>query len=164
MSQATTYTQEFVPPLLRLFNAMGRWPLGQWLFGRALCIRAPFFNTIRPKVETLEPGRSIWKIRNRRQVQNHMGTVHALAMGNLCELCAGTALEVSLPSHLRWIPKGMQIDYLKKATTDLTGVCDLREHHFAPGECHVVVEVKNTQDEVVVRANINMWLSEKKSA
>ncbi len=164
MSQATTYTQEFVPPLLRLFNSMNRWPLGQWFFGKALCFRAPYFNSISPRIVTLEPGLSVWRIRNIRKVHNHLATVHALAMGNLAELCAGTALEASLPEHLRWIPKGMQIDYLKKATTDLTGVCDLRRTNFQPGECHVIVEVKNTQDEVVVRADINMWLSEKKTA
>ncbi len=162
MSQAAVYSQDFIPPLVQLFNRVKGLPFGRLLFARALCFRAPYFSSIKPIVDTLEPGRVIWRIKNRRGVHNHLGTVHALAMGNLAELCAGTAMEVSLPPHLRWIPKGMNIEYLKKATTDLTGICDLRQTEFNPGDCHVIVEVKNAEGETVVRADINMWLSEKK--
>ncbi|WP_020409076.1 hotdog fold domain-containing protein [Hahella ganghwensis] len=162
MSQAAVYSQDFIPPLVRLYNRMNRWPMGQYLFAKALCFKAPYFSSIKPAIETLKPGKVVWKIRNRRGVHNHLGTVHALAMGNLAELCAGTAMEVSLPTHLRWIPKGMNIEYLKKATTDLTGICDLRQTDFQPGDCHVIVDIKNTDGESVVRANINMWLSEKR--
>ena len=54
-------------------------------------------------------------MKKRRAVENHIGTVHALAMGNLCELAAGMCTEVTIPVGMRWIPRGMTIEYLAKA-------------------------------------------------
>ena len=58
-------------------------------------------------------------MRKRRAVQNHIGTVHAIAMCNLAEMAAGTLTEISIPASMRWLPKGMQVQYLRKAETDV---------------------------------------------
>ena len=55
----------------------------------------------------------------RRAVTNHIGTVHAIAMCNLAELAAGTMTEISIPPSMRWLPKGMAVEYLKKAESDV---------------------------------------------
>ena len=34
---------------------------------------------------------------------------------NLAELAGGLAVEASLPPSMRWIPKGMEVDYVRKA-------------------------------------------------
>ncbi|WP_431688081.1 hotdog fold domain-containing protein [Hahella sp. NBU794] len=162
MTAAAAAPSEQASSTLRLYHSFARLPLGAWLFSRALCFKAPYFSSIRPRIRQLKPGLSEWKIKNRRSVRNHLGTVHALAMGNLAELCAGTLMEASLPSRLRWIPKGMQIEYLKKATTDLVATAVIADPKtLSPGNYEVEVMVKNTHGEAVSRAVITMWLSEK---
>lgn len=145
---------------LKIYQRLNRFPGGAWLFARALCWRAPYFSSIRPQVRLLEPGRSRWAIKKRRAVQNHIGTVHALAMGNLCEVCAGTLMEATLSGSKRWIPKGMQIDYLQRATTDLTAEASLSpDAAQGDGDLPVVVEVKDRRGVKVVQAIITMHVT-----
>lgn len=144
----------------RMYNRLQGVPMGQRLFSKALCLKAPFFGTIKPEVVRLSPGYAEWKIKNRRSVHNHIGTVHAIAMCNLAKLCAGTALEMTIPKHLRWIPKGMSVQYLQKATSDLTGACTI-ETAVEPGELSVRVDISNEDGDLVFKAEINIWISEK---
>lgn len=150
------------PSTLSLYRQFEKWPGGRQLFSRLLCLKAPYFRTISPRVEVLEPGRSVWHMRKRRGVQNHIGTVHALAMGNLCEMAAGTLMEASLPAHKRWIPKGMNIEYLAKAETDLSAEAILENAEDALGDVPVEVTVRDREGKEVVKATINMYVSERK--
>jgi acyl-coenzyme A thioesterase PaaI-like protein len=147
-------------------NALKSWrtlsgtAFGRWLFSRLVCFRAPYFASIRPVFDVLEPGRAVARIRKRRAVTNHIGTVHAIAMANLCELVAGTVTEVSLPRSMRWIPRSMKIDYLAKAETDLTAEAALPP--ITPGSAQdiaVPVTVTDRLGKAVVRAEITMYLS-----
>ncbi|AXK71342.1 DUF4442 domain-containing protein [Lysobacter sp. TY2-98] len=147
--------------LLALHRRVTRWPLGTWLFSRAVCFKAPYFASIAPRVDALEPGRCVVSFRHRRAVTNHIGTVHAIALCNAAELAAGLAIEAGLPPTLRWIPKGMQVEYLRKAmgrmtaTATVRGIVDSRQ----TGDVPVVVEVRDPSNEIVVRAVIGMWVS-----
>jgi acyl-coenzyme A thioesterase PaaI-like protein len=109
--------------LLQQYGKLAGLPFGKKLFSLALCQQAPYFSSIAPRFETLEPGLVVVGMPERRAVHNHIGTVHALAIGNLCELAAGTMMEASLPRTHRWIPKGMDIQYLAKAESDLVARC-----------------------------------------
>lgn len=152
-------------PTLRLYRSFARFPGGKWLFARAVCWRAPYFSSIRPQVVELECGRSVWRMRKRRAVQNHLGTVHALAMGNLCEIAAGLVMEASVPAGKRWIPKGMQIDYLRKATTDVSAEATVAADACAmDGDVPVEAAVRDAAGEMVVRAVITMYVSAKRAA
>ena len=105
-------------------------------------------------------------MRKRRRVQNHLGSVHAIAMANLCELAAGLATEVTIPTNLRWIPKSMTIEYLRKAATDLRAVCQLgAPPEWRDGlELIMPVLVLDAADTPVVQARITMWITARKSA
>jgi len=152
-------------PTLQAFNRLARYPMGKRLFIKALCFKAPYFSSIRPQAVALEPGYSEYRMKKRRAVQNHLGTVHALAMGNLCELAAGTAMEASLPDTLRWIPKSMNIEYLKKAETDLTARCHVESvADDFQGELAVTVTVTDEAGTEVSRAVIQMYLSPRAAA
>src|SRR5215469_5274425 len=108
--------------LLSMYRRMSRWPAGHWLFSRAICFRAPYFSTIAPRFVALEPGRCEVRIRDRRRVHNHIGTVHAIALCNLAELSAGVMAEATMPPGMRWIPKGMTVEYLNKAVGSMHAV------------------------------------------
>jgi acyl-coenzyme A thioesterase PaaI-like protein len=93
-------------------------------------------------------------------VTNHIGTVHAIAMCNLAELAAGTLTEVSIPESMRWLPKGMTVEYLKKASGGVHAVATLPEVPEGAGrDVPATVEVKDDAGELVCRATITMWVS-----
>lgn len=145
---------------LASYRRLEKLPLGKRLFSAAVCFKAPYFRTIRPLFVELQPGRSVVSMRKRRAVLNHIGTVHALACGNLCELAAGTAMEASLPSSLRWIPRGMDIQYIAKAETDLVARAEAPlEYPQTAGEVKIPVAVTDSNGQEVVRAEIRMWVS-----
>ena len=150
---------------LRLWQQLANKPLGKWLFSRLVCFKAPYFASIRPHFVELRPGRSEIRIAKRRGVQNHIGTVHAIARCNMAELVAGTMSDVTIPASHRWIPKGMHVQYLHKATTDLSAVATpLAASEATPsGDYEVLVEVKDTQGTTVLKAVITMWVTERPS-
>jgi acyl-coenzyme A thioesterase PaaI-like protein len=144
------------------FQRLGGSAIGRWLFSRIVCWRAPFFSTIRPTVLRLEPGTAIARMDQRRAVQNHIGTVHAIAVCNLVELVAGLGIDASLPASMRWLPKGMSVSYLRKASGRLTAMASVPQ--VSPGDSQdviVTIDVRNTSDETVVRAEVTMWVTPK---
>lgn len=152
-------------PLLNLYQKMARWPLGHWLFTRAVCFKAPYFGSISPVITRLENGRCEAVIKDRRAVHNHIGTVHAIALCNLAELCAGVMTDASLPPGMRWIPKGMTVSYLKRAkgrmhatATPAIAIVPASEGYDLP----VNVDVLNAAGDKVFHAEIRMWLSPRK--
>ena len=152
-------------PVPSLYRRITRWPAGHWLFSRLVCLKAPYFATIAPRFVALEPGRCEVRIRDRRRVHNHLGTVHAIALCNLAELAAGVMTDATLPAELRWIPKGMTVDYLKKAVGTMHGVAtpEAAARLSAGGhEWPVRVEVTDGAGDIVFRACVLMWVSPRK--
>lgn len=139
-------------------------PTGKWAFSRLVCWKAPFFATIRPMFIELRPGHALVRMKKRRAVHNHIGTVHAIAMCNLAELAAGVMSDATVPVTHRWIPKGMTVEYLKKAETDLTAVAEIEPipQFGAAMEVPVKVAVMDKDKQTVLRAVISMWVTPKK--
>jgi uncharacterized protein (TIGR00369 family) len=140
-------------------------PFGKAIFSRIICWKAPYFGSIRPRFEEFRPGSARVSMRKRRAVTNHIGTVHAIAMCNLAELAAGTMTEISIPPAMRWLPKGMTVEYVKKAESDVEAHATCGEIAEGPGrDVPVTVEVKDSAGEVVCRAVITMWVSPRRKA
>ncbi len=153
------------PNVLALYRKLQRWPAGNWLFSRTVCFKAPYFATIAPRFTLLEAGRCEATIPDRRRVHNHIGTVHAIALCNLAELCAGVMTDASLPHDMRWIPKGMTVAYLKKAKGTLRGIATPEIPIVSAGsgyELPVNVDVLDASGDKVFHARILMWLSPKR--
>jgi acyl-coenzyme A thioesterase PaaI-like protein len=145
---------------LRAWQRLGGSRVGRWLFAREVCRRAPYFRSIDPRFIELGPTACRVQMRRRRAVENHHGTLHALAMGNLCELAAGMVTEVTLPAILRWIPRGMTIEYLRKAETDVVAHARLdRTEWQAVQNVAVPVSVYDAAGTEVVRAVITMHVA-----
>lgn len=150
---------------LDLWNKASAFPAGKWTFTRMLCLKAPYFSSIAPLFEELKPNYCKISIKKKRSVLNHIGTVHAIAMCNMAELAGGTMTEVTVPSSHRWIPKGMTVEYLKKAETNLIAIASPVEENYdwdKAGEYLVNVDVFDTANEKVFHAKITMWISKKK--
>lgn len=148
--------------VLDLYTKATRLPQGRRVFSLLFSQKAPYFASIRPTMTELRPNYAAVRIRNRRRVHNHIGTVHAIALCNLAELAAGVMTEATIPADKRWIPKGMSVEYLKKAKGTMHGVAT--PEAAVPGagdggEWPVRVEVADDAGETVFRARVLMWVS-----
>ena len=79
--------------VLNLFNTAG-----PERFSATICQIAPYFSTLEPKVTMLRPGCAEARVPLRKEVTNHLGTMHAIALCNAAELVAGTMTDASLPA------------------------------------------------------------------
>ncbi|WP_211276903.1 hotdog fold domain-containing protein [Tamilnaduibacter salinus] len=142
---------------VKTFQTMSSQPLGKFLFSKMVCQVAPYFASISPRIETLEPQRCVVTMKKRRRVTNHFKTVHAIAMCNMAELAGGMMTDASIPQGARWIPSGMSVTYLKKAKTDLTATADGSQVDWSrEGPTQVPVSITDTTGEEVFHAQIEM--------
>jgi acyl-coenzyme A thioesterase PaaI-like protein len=136
--------------------------LGRRAFSVLFASRAPYFRTVRPRVREVRPHHAELSIRKRRAVQNHIGTVHAIAVCNGLEAAMGLLAEATTPKDRRWIPKGMQVSYLAKSTTDVLCVAETDPADWVePGDVPVRVRAIRTDGTVVVEGTITIYVSEK---
>jgi acyl-coenzyme A thioesterase PaaI-like protein len=150
--------------LLSTWKRMSKWVGGKWMFSQLVCLKAPYFGSIYPRFEELRPGYCEVRIKKWWPVLNHIGTVHAIAMCNMAEIAGGIMTDVTIPVTHRWIPKGMSVEYIKKAETHLHAVAELTPipTFENAAELPVTINILDSKDQVVCRAVITMWVSPKK--
>ncbi|MDQ2631570.1 MAG: DUF4442 domain-containing protein [Actinomycetota bacterium] len=148
-----------------IFDRLSSLPGGVRLFTGAVCLKAPYFGSIKPLVVALRPGYCEVRVKDRRSVRNHLGTVHAIAMCNMAELAGGLMTDVSIPSGHRWIPKGMTVEYLAKARGELRAVASMEEGERPSFDqaCDLPIEVAvlDSSETTVMRATITMRVAPK---
>ena len=138
--------------LLQLFQTAG-----PDAFTSTVCQVAPYFSSIQPRVTALRPGFAEATVPLRREVTNHLGTMHAIALCNAAELVGGTMTDASLPAGMRWIPKGMTVAYLAKVKSDIRAVADGSGIDWqTPGDKVVPVSVIDAAGQKVFTADITM--------
>ena len=147
--------------VLRLYQKLSNYPFGKRLFSIGLSYKAPYFRTIRPFVAELKQDYCACTFKKGWRVHNHIKTVHVIAICNGLEIAMGALAEASVPNHLRWIPKGMTLDYTAKAGSDIRCVAEVTEP-WEPGDLMVNVTAYDENDVVVVKGQIKLWISEKK--
>jgi acyl-coenzyme A thioesterase PaaI-like protein len=155
------------PLALRAWQRLGSNAPGRWLFSRIVCLKAPYFGSIAPRILRLEPGCCEARLVQRRKVQNHIGTVHAIALCNLAELCAGLVTDVTLPADMRWIPQEMTVRYLKKAAGCITATArpaTALQSAPEPYAATIAVSLADAGGQEVSSAEIKMWLSPRRAS
>ncbi|WP_435744431.1 hotdog fold domain-containing protein [Nocardioides sp. SYSU DS0663] len=138
--------------------------LGARVFSLLFAQKAPYFATIRPRFTEIRPNRAELVIPKRRGVHNHLGTVHAIALCNGLEAAMGALAEATIPADKRWIPKGMEVGYTAKATSDITCVAETDPEQWTDipdGGGDLPVRVRGVRDDgtVVIEGTIRLWVT-----
>jgi len=137
--------------------------VGERVFSLAFAQMAPYFWSIRPRFTVIEPNHAEVVIPKRRAVQNHLGTVHAIALCNGLEAAMGALAEASVPATRRWIPKGMEVSYTAKATSDITCIAETDPEQWTGDDPDLPVRVRGVRRDgtVVIEGVIRLWVTEK---
>lgn len=147
-----------------LWNSLNTKPGGKWLFTKVISFKAPYFSSIKARFDDLGVGMAKLTLWDRRSMHNHIGTVHAIALCNAAELVAGMSTEYSVPSDMRWIPKGMTVRYLKPARGLLKVAASLPAiASGAAADVPVSVSITDKAGDEVFTAEINMYCSPKRA-
>ena len=145
--------------ILTQWQRLSALPGGGWLFSKLLGWQVPYSGSVSPRVLVLEPGRARVRIRERRALRQHLGSVHAIALMNVAELASGLAMLGTLPLGMRGIVTKISIEYFKKARGTLvaesrcTVAPDLPE-----GEYDFYSEVHDAAGDMVARATVTWKL------
>jgi len=96
-------------------------------------------------------------------VHNHIGTVHVIAICNGLEAAMGALAEATVPGTRRWIPKGMEVSYTAKATSDITCIAETDPGQWTGTDPDVPVRVRGVRDDgtVVVEGVIRLWVTDR---
>ena len=144
--------------LLRIWSRCQKLPMGKFIFSRILGMTIPYTGSIKAHVESLEPGRAVVVLADRRRVRNHLDSVHAIALANMAELSTGLAMISGLPHGVNAILVGLTVSYEKKARGELRAECqcsvprgDVRQ------EVAIDTEITDQNGDVVTRATAT-WL------
>src|SRR5687768_13165879 len=153
-----------MPAVLDLWKKTSALPMGNRIFSLAFGRKAPYFASIRPRFTVIEPNRAELVIPKRRAVHNHLRTVHAIALCNGLEAAMGALAESTIPRDRRWIPKGMEVAYTAKATTDITCIAETDPEQWTSDNPDLPVRVRGVREdgEVVIEGEIRLWVTPKK--
>lgn len=144
--------------ILARWRSMSRLPAGRWLFSRAVGRYVRYSGSVRCRVESLEPGRSVLTMRDRPAVRNHLRSIHACAQVTFGELASGLAMLAATPPGMRAIVTGLEIDYVKKARGTLTATGTAPAPlEGESSEYFVTSELKDEQGDVVSTMRVR-WL------
>jgi len=145
------------------WNRLAKLPAGKRLFSRLVGLAAPYTGTIGARVVELGLGHAKVVMKDRRQLRNHLASVHAVALANLAELTGNVALAYSLPDDARFIVAALSIDYLKKAHGPITGTatCPIPQTSER-SEYDVPVDLHDEAGVLVARAHLKTLVGPKK--
>jgi acyl-coenzyme A thioesterase PaaI-like protein len=152
-----------MPTVLGLYRSLARLPKGRTVFSVVFARKAPYFRSIRPRFLDVRPHRAQLVVADRKRVRNHIGTVHVIAICNGLEAAMGALAEATVPTGNRWIPKGMRVEYLGKATSDIVCVAETEPADWERGP-DVPVRVSATRDDgsLVVTGVIDLWVTDRR--
>jgi acyl-coenzyme A thioesterase PaaI-like protein len=153
-------------PTLSQWQKRSQSRFGRWLFTRSVCSRQPYFASIKPYFMELRPALCVVLLPRRNATGGPGATVHPLAIATLCELAASTVTEVTAPPGTSWYSRGMTIEYLRRAETDVTATARLDKAEWG-GDVHniaVPVSAVDRNGAEVVRAVITVRIEPKISS
>ena len=141
------------------------------LLSRLMGTIIKFAGTAKVRVEKLEPNECIIILKNRKRVQNHIGSVHAAAMALIAESATGFMTALTVPDNRIIVLRSMELTYVKRATGDMKAVASFSQEQIdfiaqtPKGDIEVPVIITDENGEETVAAKmVWAWTMKKKKA
>ena len=145
--------------LLSAWDTLSRLPAGRWLFTQVIKRMIPYTGSVNPRVEVLEPGYARISITQRRRLEQHLHSIHAIALMNVAEFASGAAMSTALPDGFRGIVTKISMEYFKKARGTVTAVSrPLLPSPLIEGEYDFSADVTDASASLVARATVRWKL------
>lgn len=145
--------------LLKLWRQLNGLPGGRWLFTQVVKLMIPYTGSVSPRVDLLEPGHARIAIRQRRRLEQHLGSIHAIALANVAEFASGAAMSTALPAGYRGIVTKLRMEYFKKARGTVTAEARTQLPSLSVEADHdFVADVTDENGELVCRGTFTWRL------
>jgi acyl-coenzyme A thioesterase PaaI-like protein len=111
-----------------------------------------FTGTAGITIEELSDSKAVISLKNKKAVQNHIGSVHAVASILIAESATGYLIGMNVPDSSIPVIKTIKADYTKRAKGDMKAVATLSKkqiaeiHKLDKGETVVKVTVTDGED------------------
>ncbi len=146
------------------WRKLSKIPGGRRIFDRMLSRAIPYTGSIGARVIELRRGYCCVRLPDKRPVQNHLGSVHAIALANLGELAGNLALIYGMPDDARFIVVELRIEFKKKAHGTLTAQCHCEPPATSERrEYAIEVAITNAEGEEVSRVFLKTLVGPLKS-
>jgi acyl-coenzyme A thioesterase PaaI-like protein len=145
--------------LLKAWRTLSPLPGGRWMFTQLVKWMIPYTGSVSPRVEVLEPGFARISITQRRALEQHLGSIHAIALMNVAEFASGAAMVTALPAGFRGIVTKMSIEYFKKARGTVTAESRPKLPDLTvEGEYDFTSEITDQKGDLIARAIVRWKL------
>lgn len=140
------------------FPAFLQKPLLSLMIGKTV----KYVGTSGVKCLDLTTKRSVFFIKNKSKVRNHIGGVHAAAMALLAETATGMLIGMNIPADKIGVIKTLKVDYLKRVEGDLTAVATLTDEQVQQisttekGDTEVQVTITDSANKEPIQATM-IW-------
>lgn len=128
-----------------------------------------FTGTAGIKIEELNEQRAIISLKNKKAVQNHIGSVHAVASILIAESASGYVVGMNIPDTAIPVIKTIKAEYVKRAKGDMKAIATLSKTQIADmqsqekGETSVKVTVTDGEGkEPIMMEMIWAWTPKKR--
>lgn len=142
-----------------------RKPLLSFMIGRTV----KYVGTSGIKCLELTTKRSIFFIKNKSKVRNHISGIHAAAMALVAETATGMLIGMNIPPDKVGVIKSLKVDYLKRVEGDLTAMATLTDAQIQQinttekGDTEVKVTITDSANKEPIEATmIWAWIPKKR--
>lgn len=157
--------------LSHLVDSVNKLPQGMrvWLLSTIIGRIVRFAGTAGTRVEKLTPNECIIVMRNKKKVQNHIGSVHAAAMALMAESATGFITGLSVPDSRILVIRTLELEYKRRASGDMKAVASFSDEQVAfiknteKGDIEVPIKITDsTGEETAVAKMVWAWTPKKK--
>lgn len=144
--------------LSKLVNATSKLPKGiqSTILSKAFGRVVPMVGTAKLRYVEITPSRVEVKVENNKNIQNHIGQVHACAMALVAETATGFVTGMNIPDSCIVLIKHMNIQFKRPSKGGLTAVATLTDEQrkmmqeSEKGETlvHVIVKDESGQEPI----------------
>jgi len=140
-------------------------PLLSFMLGRTV----KYLGTSGVKCIELTNTRSVFFIKNKAKVRNHIGGIHAAAMALVAETATGMLVGMNIPPDKVGVIKSLKVDYLKRVEGDLTAIATITESQIKQikttekGDTEIQVTITDSAKKEPIEATmIWAWIPKKR--